>query len=103
MKQKTSQVTALNVDDPYNFGNEDKMFAMASAMSKSKYSTSTVVQSKFKSSPSPEQSKLAFSRALHPTPVDNNKFFFGINWNDSSQSQLLFTVHQVLFLSVYAK
>ena len=30
--------------DAYDCGNEDEMFAMSSAMSKSKYSTSTVVQ-----------------------------------------------------------
>ena len=32
-----------------------------------------------KKSSSPEQSKLDFSRTLHPTPVDNNNFSFGIN------------------------
>ena len=43
---------------------------------------------KIKPSPSPEQSKLDFSRTLYPTPVDNNNFSFGINWNNFSQSQL---------------
>ena len=63
------------------------MFAMSSAISKFKYSTSTVVQKDFKPSPSVEQFKLDFSRNLCPTPVNNN-FTFGINWNDFSQSQL---------------
>ena len=67
------------------------MFAMSSAISKCKNSSSTVGQKKkkkIKPSPSPEQSKLDFSRTLHPTPVYNNNFSFGINWNNFSQSQL---------------
>ena len=72
----------------YDSGNEDEMFAMSSAISKSKYSTSTVAQKRMKPSPSPEQSKLDFSRTLHPTPVNNNNFSFGINWNKFSQFQL---------------
>ena len=55
---------------------------MSSAISKSKYSTSTVVKKKIKPSPSPEQSKLDFSRTLHPTPINNSNFSFRINWND---------------------
>ena len=47
-----------------------------------------LLKKKIKPSPSPEQSKLDFSRTLHPTPVDNNNFSFGINWNNFSQSQL---------------
>ena len=44
---------------------------------------------KIKPSPSSEQSKLDFSRTLHPTtPVGNNNVSFGINWNNFSQSQL---------------
>ena len=44
---------------------------------------------KIKPSPSLEQSKLDFSRTLHPTtPVGNNNISFGINWNNFSQSQL---------------
>ena len=46
-----------------------------------------LLKKRIKPSPSPEQSKLNFSRTLHPTPVDNN-FSFGINWNNFSQSQL---------------
>ena len=42
--------------DVYDSGNEDEMFAMSSAISKSKYSTSTVAQKKIKPLPSPEQS-----------------------------------------------
>ena len=74
----------------YDSGNEDEMFAMSSAISKSKYFTSTVVQKNLQLSPSLslEQSKLDFSRTLHPTPVDNKNFPFGINWNDFSKSQL---------------
>ena len=65
------------------------MFALSSPISKSKHSTSTVAQKKKKEpKPPPEQSKLDFSRTLHPTPVDNNNFSFGINWNNFSQSQL---------------
>ena len=52
---------------------------MSSAISKSKYFTSTVAQNKIKPSPSPEQSKLDFSRILHPILVDTNNFSFGIN------------------------
>ena len=74
--------------DAYDSSNKDEMFAMSSAISKCKCSTSTVAQKKIKPSPSPEQSKLDFSRTLHPTPVDNNNFPFGINWNNFSQSQL---------------
>ena len=74
--------------DAYDSCNEDEIFAMSSAPSKCKYSTSTVAQKKFEPSPSSEQSKLDFSRTLHPTPVDNNNFSFGINWNNFSQSQL---------------
>ena len=73
--------------DTHHFGNEDEMFAMSSEISKSKYSSSTVVLKKMKPSSSLEQSKLYFSRTVHLTPVDNN-FSFGINWNDFSQSQL---------------
>ena len=47
-----------------------------------------LLKKKIKPSPSPEQSKLDFSRTLYPTPVDNNNFSFGINWNNFSQSQL---------------
>ena len=47
--------------DGYDSGNEDEMFAMSSAISKSKYSTSTVIQKIFNPSPSPEQSKFDFS------------------------------------------
>ena len=58
--------------DAYDSGNEDEMFALSSPISKSKHSTSTVAQKKKKEpKPSPEQSKLDFSRTLHPTPVDN--------------------------------
>ena len=74
--------------DAYDSDNEDEMFAMSSAISKSKYSTSTVAQKRIKPSPLPEQSKLDFSRTLHSTPVDNKHFSFGINWNNFSQSQL---------------
>ena len=70
--------------DIYDSGNEDEMFAMSSAISKYKYSTSTVAQKKIKPSPSPAQSKLDFPRTLHPTPVNNNNFSFGINWNNFS-------------------
>ena len=63
------------------------MFAMSSAMYKSKYSTSTFAQKKFQLSPSPEQSKRDFSRTIHPTPINNN-VSFGLNWSDFSQSQL---------------
>ena len=74
--------------DTYDSDNEEKMFGMSSAISISKYSISTVVQKKFQPSSSPEQSKLNFSRTLHPTPVDNNNFSLGKNWNDLSQSRL---------------
>ena len=74
--------------DAYDSGNGDEMFAMSSAISKSKYSTSTVAQKIIKLSPSPKQSKLDFSRTLHPTLVNNNSFSFGINWNNFSRSQL---------------
>ena len=47
-----------------------------------------LIKKKIKPSPSPEQSKLDFSRTLHLTPVDNNNFSFGMNWNNLSQSQL---------------
>ena len=62
--------------DAYDSGNEDEVFAMSSAVSKCKYSTSTIAQKKKKNkpSPSPEQSKLDFSETLHPTPVDNKTF-----------------------------
>ena len=73
--------------DAYNSGNEDEMFAMSSAMYKSKYSTSTLAQKNFQLSPSPEQSKRDFCRTIHPTPINNN-VSFGLNWNDFSQSQL---------------
>ena len=63
-------------------------FVMPSAISKSKYSTATVVQKKFQPSPSPEQSKPEFSRTLHQTPVNNNNFSFGLNCNAFLQSQL---------------
>ena len=72
----------------YHAGNEDEMFAMLSAISKSKYSSSIVAQKRIKPSPSPERSELDFSRTLHPTPVDSSNFYFGINWNNFSQSQL---------------
>ena len=72
----------------YDSGNEDGIFVMSSAISKCKCSTSTAAPKKIKPSPLPEQSKLDFSRTLHPTPVDNNNFSFGINWNNFSQSQL---------------
>ena len=65
--------------DAYDSGNEDEMFSMSPAISKFKYCTWTVVQKTFKPSPSPVQSKLDFSKTLHPAPVDNNKFSFGIN------------------------
>ena len=42
---------------------------------------------------------------LHPTPVDNNNFPFGINWNNFSQSQLskpLGTCSPGIFLSMDA-
>ena len=74
--------------DAYDSGNEDEMFAMSSAISKCKYSTSTVAQKIIKPSPSLEHSKLDFSRILLPTHVNNNNFSFGINWNNFSQSQL---------------
>ena len=70
--------------DAYDSGNEAEMFEMSSAISKFKYSTSTVVQKKFHPSPSPEQCKLDFSKALHTTPIDNNNFSYGINSNDFS-------------------
>ena len=47
-----------------------------------------LLKKKIKPSPSLEQSKLDFSRILHPTPAGNNSFSFGINWNNFSQSQL---------------
>ena len=58
-----------------------------------------------KKSSSSEQSKLDFSRTLHPTPVDNNNFPFGINCNNFSQSQLskpLGTCSPGIFLSMNA-
>ena len=60
--------------DAYDSSNKDEMFAMSSAISKCKCSTSTVAQKKIKPSPSPEQSKLDFSRILHPTPSITTTF-----------------------------
>ena len=82
--------------DACDSGNEDEMFGMSSAISKCtqqylNYSTSTVTpkkKKKIKPSPSSEQSKLDFSWILYLTPVDNNNFSFGINWNNFSQPQL---------------
>ena len=91
--------------DTYDSDNEEKMFAMSSAISISKYSISTVVQKIFQPSSSPEQSKLDFSRTLHLTPVHNN-FSFGINWNDLSQlrlSKTFGTCSSGIFVSMDAK
>ena len=60
--------------DACDFINKDEMFAMSSAMSKCKCCTSTIAQKEIKPSPSPEQSKLDFSRILHPTPSITTTF-----------------------------
>ena len=62
--------------DVYDSGNEDDIFAMSSAISKSKCSISTVAQKKL-------------SHRHHRnnlTPVDNNNCSFEINLNNFSVS-----------------
>ena len=75
------------------------MLAMSSAISKCKYSTFTVAQKKLSHQHHRNNLNLippglfiqhpsTSTTFLHPTPVDNNNFPFGINWNNFSQSQL---------------
>ena len=105
-RKKTSQVTALNVELMHMILVMKMKCLHCHQLYLNVSTPPPLLLKKSEPSPSPEQSKLDFSRNLHPTPVDNNNFSFGLNWNNFSQPQLskpLETCSPGIFLSMDAK
>ena len=77
--KKTSQVKTVNVDLMHII----PVMKMKCLQRHQQYLNVSIPPSlllkRIKPSPSPEQSKLDFSRTLHPTPLNNNSFSFGID------------------------